>query len=87
MLLKQMNRSFRRGIKTKHIHPLCRSGVLTIDELIDIFGVKRLPKSDRRLYKETHPNHVEDIYSPKSYSPKNNSNRGGRGGRGRGRGK
>lgn len=50
-LLGDKHEGFRRSIKLKHTYQLCYSGLLSNDQLIEVLGLKAVPKSVRREHK------------------------------------
>jgi hypothetical protein len=51
ILLKENHQKFSRAIKSKHNYTLCYTGKLSLEELVEVFGLKKIPRSMRNEYK------------------------------------
>jgi len=53
-LLNKEHKTLHNAMKTKHMYDLYYSRILSVDELVKLFDVRRLPKEMRRDYKQKH---------------------------------
>jgi hypothetical protein len=52
LLLKKKHKNFKRAIKTKHNYDLCYFNLLSLDQIVDVFGLKKIPRYFRNKYKQ-----------------------------------